>query len=116
MHVPSKPLLADGPPSKIAFSASARRPENRPQNPAIRRKTKKAALDLVQSCINPFIINIFLRNPRRKNASFGGKFDLYRAKSAFLGPFRGPVNYPNSPAVLANYGSFFPLDLCPEPA
>ncbi len=57
-------------------------PSIRLNGPISTLKSKKAALGLVQSALNSFIINIILRNSRRKNAE-------KRAKSTQIQPFSG---------------------------
>jgi hypothetical protein len=59
-------------------------------------KTKKDALRLVQSDINPFIISTFSQNSRRKNVQSEGKIDLFRHKIGLFRTFSGSRRPPKS--------------------
>jgi hypothetical protein len=74
-------------PSQTEISAPIFPPIKSAQNHSSREKTKKAAANLVQSSLNPFIISIFSENSRRKNAQKRPKNDLFRPFSALFQPF-----------------------------
>src|SRR5580700_10254936 len=54
-------------------------------------KTKKDALRLVQSGINPFIISTFSQNSRRENVQFEGKIDPFRHEIGLFRAFSGSL-------------------------
>ena len=88
--------------------------------PPSSKNTKKHALDLVQSAINPFIINIFFAKiASKKRANLEVKFGPFSAlESAFFGPFRGLTEPAKKPACRSRQSRrlLFPLDLCHGPA
>jgi len=117
MRIPSQPSQAEKPSPNTQLAATLRRHKTGLETRQFWQKTKKAALDLVQSSTNPFIISRISHNSRRKNAQNGGKIGLFRHKidlfRAFSGSSRPPkIRLPIRPIPAL----LFPLDLCQGPA
>jgi len=117
MHVPSQLLRAGQPAQKIGSAAPLRHNKTGLRTFRFSEKTKKDALRLVQSGINPFIISTFSQNSRRENVQFEGKIDPFRHKIGLFRVFSGPlrplkISLPIRPVL----GLFFSLDLWPDSA
>jgi hypothetical protein len=71
-------------PRRTSFFALIFRPEDPPKNLPLAEIFKKAAANLVQILLNPFIISIFSQKSRRKKRP---EIDFFRSFSAFFSPF-----------------------------
>ena len=88
-------------PRRIVPSAWQFRPSSSPKTALstvqLTQFVKKPALRLVQSALNPFIINRNLQKSRRKNEKKRPKIALFRPFSAFFGEFLGVQKSPDYP-------------------
>src|SRR5580698_8437059 len=81
-------------PRRTSFFALIFRPEDPPKNLPFAEIFKKAAANLVQVLLNPFIISIFSQKSRRKNDPKSTFFAPFRLFSALFGSFFTPLLAP----------------------
>ena len=97
-------------PRRTSFFALIFRPEDPPKNLPLAEIFKKAAVNLVQVLLNPFIISIFSQKSRRKNDPKSIFFAPFRLFSALFGSFFTPLLAPALPVLPRSFAS--PLGIC----